>query len=214
MRFWNRHSAEDFASAVSFSAMAKLKKKGALLAFLKDAGRMFTPDDLEIMMERYSAKTAHLPEGYKTRLAKYARIQIIDGFHQMMTCTLEKVHEEEKLPADFKKFARFAETECIKGTEGDRRRTLKFLIAAFTVYILNEPVHPVGMPFPGGFCVEKYDGVYYCPVRAVWNEVDAALCRFCPAVQSRERDLMLSKKERDFVTASEKLNNYFYNFKG
>jgi Uncharacterized protein conserved in archaea len=212
MRFWNRTAEGD--AAVSFSAMAKLKKKGALLAFLKEAGRSFTPDDLEIMMERYVAKTAHLPETYRAELMKYARIQIIEGHHRMMTASLEKVHEEEKLPADFKKFAAFAGEECAKGTEGDRRRTLKFLIAAFTVYILEEPVHPVGTPFPGGLSVEKYDGVFYCPVRAVWNEVDDALCRFCPAVQSRERDIMLSKKERDFVTASEKLNNYFYNFKG
>ena len=213
MRFWNRFEKTPRA-AVSFSSMAKLKKKGALLSFLQTAGREFTPDDLEIMMERYRAKIAHLPDAYKAQLAKYARIQIIDGYHNMMTCSLEKVHEEEKLPADFKKFAAFAGAECAKGTEGDRRRSLKYIIAAFAVYIQNQPAHPVGMPFPGGLCVEKYDGVYYCPVRAVWNEVDSALCRFCPAVQSRERDLMMSKEERDFVTASEKLNNYFYNFKG
>ena len=211
MRFWNRRTK---TAEISFSDMAKLKRKGELLAYLQAAGRFITPDDLEIMMEKYAAKTEGLPADYKTSLRKYARIQIIDGYHSMMTTTLEKVHADEKLPKIYKKFVAAAETCCLKGTEGDRRRTFKYLIAAHTVFILERPVHPVGTPFPGGFAVEKYDGVYYCPVRAVWNEIDDALCGFCPAVQSREQDMVLSKEERDFVNTTEKLSNYFYNFKG
>jgi hypothetical protein len=42
------------------------------------------------------------------------------------------------------------------------------------------------MPFPGGDKVEIIDGTYYCPVRDKANDVDAALCPFCPALQTPE----------------------------
>ncbi len=155
-----------------------------------------------------------MPREYGDALMHYARIQIIEGYHRMMTDELADIHAAVPLPSSWKAFVIDARTAASKGTPGDRLRSLKYLIAAYTVYIKEEPVHPVGMPFPGGFSVEQYDGEYYCQVRAVWNDIDDAFCKYCPAVQSRELDLLLSKNERDIVTKKEKLNNYFYNFKG
>ncbi len=42
------------------------------------------------------------------------------------------------------------------------------------------------MPFPGGDRVAVVEGTYYCPVREKANDVDAALCPFCPALQTPE----------------------------
>ena len=50
--------------------------------------------------------------------------------------------------------------------------------------VLDEPGHPAGTPFPGGDRVECTDGIYYCPVHEKANDVDAALCPFCPAQQT------------------------------
>jgi hypothetical protein len=50
------------------------------------------------------------------------------------------------------------------------------------MFVQGLPGHPVGMPFPGGDKVEVIDGVCYCPVRTKANDVDAALCPFCPAL--------------------------------
>jgi len=65
-----------------------------------------------------------------------------------------------------------------------RLRFFKFLIAAFCMFVKHEPGHPAGTPFPGGDTVQYIDGIYYCPVREKANEVDAALCPFCPALQT------------------------------
>ena len=65
-------------------------------------------------------------------------------------------------------------------------RFLKFLLAGFCMFVQELPGHPVGMPFPGGDKVEIIDGTYYCPVREKANDVDAALCPFCPALQTPE----------------------------
>ena len=67
-----------------------------------------------------------------------------------------------------------------------RLRFLKFLLSGFCMFVQELPGHPVGMPFPGGDRVAIIDGIYYCPVREKANDVDSALCPFCPALQTPE----------------------------
>jgi uncharacterized protein (UPF0305 family) len=77
--------------------------------------------------------------------------------------------------------------QCATGADDeDRLRFLKFLLAGFCMFVQEIPGHPVGMQFPGGDKVEVIEGVYYCPVRTKANDVDAALCPFCPALQTPE----------------------------
>ncbi|HON40082.1 MAG TPA: DUF2115 family protein, partial [Methanoculleus sp.] len=61
---------------------------------------------------------------------------------------------------------------------------LYFLLAAFNIFVLDLPAHPVGTPFPGGLKVEARNGEYLCPVREKANDVENALCPYCPAKQS------------------------------
>jgi len=74
---------------------------------------------------------------------------------------------------------------CITGDErSDNLRSLKFLI--FCMFVLEIPGHPIGMPFPGGDTVDCIDGIYYCLVRTMAKDVDAALCPYYPALQTPE----------------------------
>lgn len=53
------------------------------------------------------------------------------------------------------------------------------IISIYTTFILEEPVHPVGTPFPGGLKV-KYDGEKYrCPVKERQKDNPGAVCGFC-----------------------------------
>jgi len=61
-----------------------------------------------------------------------------------------------------------------------------YLFAAFTMFVLEEPAHPVGTLFPGGSKVEQRGSEYYCPVRDKEKEVFYSLCNFCPALQTVE----------------------------
>ncbi|MCZ9313392.1 MAG: DUF2115 family protein [Methanocorpusculum sp.] len=211
MGFWNRLGAERNAvCGIDWSALGNLSRKGELLAGLRSCGTMFTPEDLEEMLVRYGKKLTHVRKEYAAPLLVSARIQIVDGYHRMMTAELAAVHADVRLPGSWKEFVRSAAVQ----TRGKRLAELKYLIAAYAMYIADEPAHPVGTPFPGGYTVELHEGVYYCPVRAVQGGIDEALCRFCPAVQSRERDLVLSREQREFVERGEKLESYFYNYHG
>ena len=54
MGFWNRFGAEDrTVCGVDWNALARISRKGDLLAQLKSYGMLFTPDDLEEMLVRY-----------------------------------------------------------------------------------------------------------------------------------------------------------------
>lgn len=207
MRFWNRFEK---VHTTDFSRMGRKRTKGDLLAFLKEEAARFTPDDLNLMMIHYDGKIKDLPADYRAELARFARIQITDGYNRLMTKNLAPLHAKMKISSSLHKFAAAAKRECSKGTAGDRLRSLKYLIAAYAVYIENEPPHPVGMPFPGGGAVELFDGVYYCPVKDAWAEDEETFCAYCPAVQTPD----LSKEERDSAAKEEKLTNYFYNYHG
>jgi uncharacterized protein (UPF0305 family) len=78
-------------------------------------------------------------------------------------------------------------TQCSAGdAEKVRLRFLKYLLSGFCMFVQQLPGHPIGMPFPGGDRVQVIDGIYYCPVRERANDVDSALCPFCPALQTPE----------------------------
>ena len=57
------------------------------------------------------------------------------------------------------------------------------IVATYTAFIREEPIHPVGTRFPGGFVLRYENGVYYCPVKEKQINTPSALCRFCVSVQ-------------------------------
>lgn len=211
MRFWNR-TVRDGLEETNWSSLLKCRYKGVLLAKLQSEAIRYTPDDLDIMMLHYDYKIKDLPHTYREELRKYARIQITEGYNKLVTVELDAIRRKEKLDSSWRSFVLFVLGEVKTGNH--RLRCLKYLIAAYDIFIEEKPPHPIGMPFPGGSRVEMFEGVYYCPVKEVWTENASALCTYCPAVQSRERDLLLSKRQRDEMGKKEKISNYFYNFKG
>lgn len=60
---------------------------------------------------------------------------------------------------------------------------IALIVATYTAFVLEEPIHPVGTRFPGGFILRFEDGIYYCPVKEKQLNTPGALCRFCVSVQ-------------------------------
>lgn len=68
---------------------------------------------------------------------------------------------------------------------GKNNRSFKpyLIMSLYTTFILEEPVHPVGTPFPGGLKVRKENNIYYCPVKENNEDNPLAVCGFCIAQQ-------------------------------
>ena len=57
------------------------------------------------------------------------------------------------------------------------------IISIYTTFILEEPIHPVGTPFPGSLYVEEKDDKFFCPVKDANMESPNAVCKMCIAEQ-------------------------------
>jgi uncharacterized protein (UPF0305 family) len=57
------------------------------------------------------------------------------------------------------------------------------IVSIYTTFVLDEPIHVVGTPFPGGFEVKYEDGTYLCPVKDKQKDNPGAVCGFCIAEQ-------------------------------
>lgn len=57
------------------------------------------------------------------------------------------------------------------------------LISLYAIFILEEPIHPVGTPFPGSLKVEEKEGIYYCPVKESQKDTPNSVCNLCIAEQ-------------------------------
>lgn len=71
------------------------------------------------------------------------------------------------------------------------------LISFYTTFILDEPIHPVGMPFPGGFKVKYENGTYYSPVKENQKDNPGAVCEFWIAEQDENVKKQIKWKQKN-----------------
>lgn len=165
------------------------KTRGDLGNAIASAVSDYSPGDLKKMQWNFSGKIRSINPIYRKQLEK-----IVNGH---MNETRERIRlmnqtgsfsaMKEPLPGEAKKYWAMVAEKCSPGEpEKDRIRFLKYLLAGFCIFVQEVPPHPAGMPFPGGDQVRLIDGIYYCPVRTKAEDVDSALCPFCPARQTPE----------------------------
>ncbi len=199
--------------------MGRAGTKSELAALLAGEVDGYTLSDLEEMSARIEHKMRHLPEGYRERLLPFVREQIFEAHHRLLVLARNGGSvdlEEEPDPAITAYFTMVEEACRARAAQKDPRYLyLKHLLAAFAMFVREEPAHPVGTPFPGGQIVDAWDGVYLCPVRReMADDVPYSLCPFCPAQQSSEPTFPWMRKLRRNRERQACLENYWTNYKG
>ncbi|NLD57755.1 MAG: DUF2115 domain-containing protein [Methanomicrobiales archaeon] len=172
------------------TSLAQVSNRGELGSRIAPLVLAYSPGDIQQMKRNFETKVRDLDPEYRERLTKkiaehllgtYQRIRLDNqqGVYKTMT---QLVTEKQKT------YWTMVAGQCSKLEGGDAPsiRFLKYLLAGYCMIVLEEPGHPVGMPFPGNDTVQLVDGTWYCPVRDKAGDVDAALCPFCPARQTPE----------------------------
>lgn len=59
------------------------------------------------------------------------------------------------------------------------------IISTYTTFVCQEPIHPLGTKFPGGFVLHIENGNYLCPVKQRQMKNPSALCKFCVSIQDK-----------------------------
>jgi uncharacterized protein (UPF0305 family) len=176
------------------------RTKGELFTRLVHELQQYSLFDLQIIGGRLNSEIEKLPSPYREAVLPYFRGQIFDRHHQILAMHRNRSYgrlEKEPLrdPELFDKFWIMVPEGCFAWDDTSERnpyfrnpknRLFYYLIAAFTMFVLDEPGHPVGMPFPGGFKVEQRGKDYYCLIRDKEKDVFYSICNFCPAKQTEE----------------------------
>jgi uncharacterized protein (UPF0305 family) len=180
--------------------LASARTKGELLTALVRELHAYSLFDLQIIGGRLNSEIEKLPSPYREAVRPYFRAQLFDPHHRIMAMhrtRTQGIFDRQPLrdQALFVKFCEMIPDGCFAWNDVSERnpyfhnpknRLFYYLIAVFTMFVLDEPGHPVGMPFPGGFRVEQRGSEYYCLIRDKEKEVFYSICNFCPARQSEE----------------------------
>lgn len=179
------------------SAISTAKTRGELGEILAREVSRYTLHDLQVIGGRLHTEMVRLPRPYQTQLSPYLTEQIFGGHHLLLS-----MHRSGRFSimtdpiTDEPTFTRFCAIIPEGCTQWDetvsrlpvryttRHRLFYYLIAAFAMFVLERPGHPVGTPFPGGYKVEERNGSYYCLIRDHEKEVPYSLCNYCPALQT------------------------------
>jgi uncharacterized protein (UPF0305 family) len=155
----------------------------------------FSVYDLQIISARLEKEIIGLPSPYKEKIRPYFIEQYFGRYNRIGTMQssgeLNGIEGEIKDPGLFRDYCRMIVSRFpARDIQDDEEITdapfnsfFYYLISAFYMFVMDEPGHPTGMPFPGGFKVQSRDGVVYCPIRDKEKEVEYSICNFCPAKQ-------------------------------
>lgn len=147
-----------------------------------------SPADIQQMKRNFGKKVQDLSPEYRDRLTAKINEHLLGTFQAVRLRHQQGSFGAMKEPVTQlqRSYWEVVAGQCSGGDGNLRVRFLNYLLAAFCMFVLEEPGHPVGTPFPGGDSVQLVGGVYYCPVREKAGDVDSALCPYCPALQTPE----------------------------
>jgi len=173
--------------------------KGELGLILAREIQGYSIFDLQIIGGRLNNEIDRLPSPYRESIRPYFREQLFGKHHQLLAMhhrrEFDRMNTPLRDPETFRKFCEILPEGCFAWDDSGERnpyfrnpknRIFYYLIATFTMFVLDEPGHPVGMPFPGGFSVEQRGKDYYCLIRDKEKEVFYSICNFCPSHQSED----------------------------
>lgn len=173
-----------------FDDLNKISKKEFirkidLMKILKKFSSIISVQDLmiatAILREDGKYVQASYREKYLEVYVKYfiIRVKDIKNKQNIGTETINKEHFVNSIDILKKQF----EKERKYTIEQNKFPLIYILISLYATFILDEPIHPIGTPFPGSLKVKKKNGVIYCPVKDKQSENENAVCKLCIAKQ-------------------------------
>ena len=182
-------SEDIFADLNAITSYDEIKKED-LMKILKKYSRIISPQDLmmatAVLREDGKYVQANYREKFLEMYVKYfiMRIKEILDNESDMSQNINKERFEDSLENLEHQFNKEKSVQ-----KEDSKFPLRYtLVSLYTTFILEEPIHPVGSPFPGNLKVEEKDGKFYCPVKDAQMDNENAVCHFCLAQQTPKNE--------------------------
>ncbi|WP_321508068.1 DUF2115 domain-containing protein [uncultured Methanoregula sp.] len=180
----------------------------------------YSPSDIQRMKRNFETKVQDLTPEYRDQLTKKISEHLLGTYQRIRLASQQGTFRtmNEPVPENRQSYWTMVADQCHgdAGYDAPYIRFLKYLLSGYCMLVLDEPGHPAGTPFPGGGKVDLTKGVYYCPVREKANDVDAALCPYCPAQQTPEIGYLRPPTNPNKHQKQEFIDNCyrFHNFNG
>jgi uncharacterized protein (UPF0305 family) len=196
----------------------RIKTRGDLGEAISRIVLRYSPGDLQQMKRNFGVRIRDITPEYRVHLEIKVAEHLAGTWQTIRLMKQQGVFAtmHEPLTEHQKEFWTMVNAQCDPAGTGEdiSLRFLKFLLAGFCMVVLNEPGHAVGTSFPGGDKVECIGGIYYCPVRDKADEVQGALCPFCPAFQTPEIGYLRpplnpsEHRKQEFIEHCHKFHNF------
>ena len=157
--------------------------KTELLKLLKKYCKIISPYDLMLATARMREEGKYVQANYREKYlevyVKYfiMRVKEILDNNNYIDEDIDKESFDNLLKHQFEKERNYT-------IEEDKFPLIYIIVALYTTFILEEPIHPVGSEFPGSLKVEEKNGEYYCPVKDKQKDNENAICNLCLAEQT------------------------------
>ncbi|ADL58797.1 DUF2115 domain-containing protein [Methanothermobacter marburgensis] len=161
-----------------------LRDPASLKTILRECAASISIFDIIRIREFIERECAHVPRGYRE-----AYIKTYTGIAVEAVLALKGGVGD--ITADRKSLLR-----TLKRLYDTSSPLIVVLTVIYRNFILSEPLHPVGTPFPGSYSVTEEHGTYYCPVKDKQKDNPSALCDICIAEQTPMTQEMTSDREK------------------
>lgn len=163
-----------------------------LLEILKKEAQKIHVHDLMITSAYLQEESKYMPEEYRENFVNIFIKGFINRFKEVMKDKKEYNGYIEN--SDLLKFLKTLEAEREIQRKGLKIKNDEYffklakitrIVAIYTTFVLEAPVHPVGTLFPGGFKLKFKNGEYLCPVKEKNLNNPYALCSLCVSTQAK-----------------------------
>ena len=157
--------------------------KDDLMVVLKEELTDVSVFDLMVISAEIIENNKYVQESYQEKSKKI----YIDFFLNRV----KEIRSNDTVYNDYFKRDDFVEKlnnlkDIYKNVSIDRKNKsplINLVVSLYTTFVLDEPIHPIGTPFPGSLEVIMENGVYYCPVKEANMNTPNSVCRLCIAEQ-------------------------------
>jgi uncharacterized protein (UPF0305 family) len=159
--------------------------KQELLKILQKEARPIGISDIMSASNFIHEDAAYIQADYRRKFVK----AYMDGFILRITdlkndkCQYSGELDHTELKSAFDLLKEQKETNDINEDFNHSFFKIYMIISVYTTFVLDEPIHPTGTPFPGGFEVKLEGETYFCPVKESQKDNPGAVCGFCIAEQ-------------------------------
>lgn len=161
----------------------KVIKSFSVLGILKKYSSNISVFDMMDFTSRIIKENRYVQENYRKNSEKSYIESFLLRINDISNDNNSYTHDINK--ESFSKAIETLKTHYETGILESKPKTLLiFEIASiYTTFILEEPIHPVGTPFPGSLKVEEKNGTFLCPVKDANIDTPNAVCNICLAEQ-------------------------------